>query len=124
MTRHLLSLQDPDLLQQKAMQSMFDCFEGLCEGTVIVDRAARVVWINDRYAARLDVDPAQALGQEIEAIIPNSLMRQVVATGEPILLDLLETAGQTFVVMRMPVRNEDGEVVGRWASPCSATWSP
>ncbi len=99
-------------MQRQAMQSMFDCFEGLCEGTVIVDRDARVVWINDRYAARLNVDPGQAIGQEIEAIIPNSLMRQVVETGNPILLDLLETANQTFVVMRMPLRNEAGEVVG------------
>ena len=106
MTRPELTLQDPGLLQQKAMQSMFACFEGLCEGTVIVDRAARVVWINDRYAARLNIDPVLAIGQEIEAIIPNSLMRQVVATGQPILLDLLEAAGQNFVVMRMPVRDE------------------
>jgi transcriptional regulator with PAS, ATPase and Fis domain len=112
LTRHLLSLQDPALLQQKAMQSMFDCFEGLCEGTLIVDKHARVVWINERYAARLNVDAKAAIGLEVEAIIPNSLMRQVVETGNPILLDLLETAGQSFVVMRMPVRNEDGEVVG------------
>jgi transcriptional regulator with PAS, ATPase and Fis domain len=94
------------------MQSMFDCFEGLCEGTVIVDREARVIWINDRYAALLNIDPAKAIGQEIEAVIPNSLMRQVVTTGEPILLDLLETANQTFVVMRMPFRDEAGEVAG------------
>ena len=112
MTRHPLSFQDPSLIQQKAMQSMFDCFEELCEGTVIVDKAARVVWINDRYAARLGVDPKLAIGQEIEVIIPNSLMRQVVTTGEPILLDLLEASNQTFVVMRMPVRNEAGEVMG------------
>jgi transcriptional regulator with PAS, ATPase and Fis domain len=110
--RHVLSLQDPALLQQKAMQSMFDCFEGLCEGTVVVDRSARVVWINDRYAERLHLDPVKAIGQDIEAIIPNSLMRQVVVTGKPILLDILEAAGQTFVVMRMPVRDEQGEVMG------------
>jgi transcriptional regulator with PAS, ATPase and Fis domain len=91
---------------------MFDCFEGLCEGTVIVDRASRVVWINDRYAARLKVDPHLAIGKDVEEVIPNSLMRRVVESGNPILLDLLETAGQTFVVMRMPVRSEDGEVVG------------
>ncbi|MDR3670905.1 MAG: sigma 54-interacting transcriptional regulator [Holophaga sp.] len=112
MTPHLLSLQDPSLIQQKAMQSMFDCFESLCEGTVMVDKAANVVWINDRYAARLGIEPRLAIGQEIEAIIPNSLMRQVVTTGEPILLDLLEASSQTFVVMRMPVRDEDGEVLG------------
>ena len=112
MTSPILPLQDPFLLQNKAMQSMFDCFEGLCEGTVIVDREARVVWINDRYAARLNIDPVKAIGQEIEALIPNSLMRQVVVTGQPILLDLLEAANQTFVVMRMPLRDEAGEVVG------------
>jgi len=106
------TLQDPVRLQQQAMQSMFDCFEGLCEGTVIVDRNARVVWINDRYAARLSVDPAWAIGQEIEAVIPNSLMRQVVQSKQPILLDLLETNGQTFVVMRIPLRDKEGEVVG------------
>jgi len=94
------------------MQSMFDCFEGLCEGTVIVDKGARVVWINDRYAARLNIDPVLAIGKEIEAIIPNSLMRQVVVTGQPILLDLLEAANQSFVVMRMPIRDEGGEVLG------------
>jgi transcriptional regulator with PAS, ATPase and Fis domain len=111
-TTNLFPLQDPSLLQQKAMHSMFDCFEGLCEGTVIVDRAARVVWINDRYAARLGIDPVKALGQEIEAIIPNSLMRQVVVTGQPILIDLLEASNQTFVVMRMPIRDESGEIAG------------
>jgi transcriptional regulator with PAS, ATPase and Fis domain len=94
------------------MQSMFDCFEGLCEGTVIVDREARVIWINDRYAARLNIDPVKAIGQEIETLIPNSLMRQVVETGEPILLDLLERVDQTFVVMRIPFRDEAGEVAG------------
>ncbi len=111
-TNLVLPLQDPVLLQQKAMQSMFDCFDGLCEGSLIVDRAARVVWINDRYAARLDIDPVKAIGQEVEAIIPNSLMRQVVVTGKPILLDIIEAANQTFVVIRMPVKDEAGEVIG------------
>lgn len=111
-TNLVLPLQDPILLQQKAMQSMFDCFDGLCEGSLIVDRAARVVWINDRYAARLEIDPVEAIGQEVEAIIPNSLMRQVVVTGKPILLDIIEAANQTFVVIRMPVKDEAGEVIG------------
>jgi transcriptional regulator with PAS, ATPase and Fis domain len=111
-TSPILPLQDPSLLQNKAMQSMFDCFEGLCEGTVIVDREARVIWINDRYAGLLNIDPVKAIGQEIETLIPNSLMRQVVVTGQPILIDLLEAADQTFVVMRMPFRDEAGEVAG------------
>lgn len=111
-TNFVLPLQDPVLLQQKAKQSMFDCFDTMCEGTLIVDRAARVVWISDRYATRLDIDPVKAIGQEVEAIIPNSLMRQVVDTGKPILLDIMETANHTFVVIRMPVKDAAGEVIG------------
>ena len=112
MTRPVLPLQDPDLLQQKAMQSVFDCFDEMAEGCLIVDREARVVMINDRYAARLGVDPAKVIGQEIETFIPNSLMRQVVVTGKPILLELFETHGQAFLVIRMPVRDDRGVVVG------------
>jgi len=111
---HLL-LQNPLLLKQRAMQSVFDCFDQLAEGCLIVDREARVVMINDRYAARLGVDPEKVIGQEIESFIPNSLMRQVVETGEPILLEIFETHGQAFLVIRMPVRDDDGEVVGAMA---------
>jgi transcriptional regulator with PAS, ATPase and Fis domain len=39
-------------------------------------------------------------------------MRQVVDTGKPILLDIMETANQTFVVVRMPVKDAAGEVIG------------
>jgi transcriptional regulator with PAS, ATPase and Fis domain len=94
---------------------VFDSFDQLAEGCLIVDREARVVMINDRYAARLGVDPAKVIGQEIESFLPNSLMRQVVVTGKPILLEIFETHGQVFLVIRMPVRDDDGEVVGAMA---------
>ena len=55
-------MKDPSLLKQKAMQSVFDSFDELCEGSLVVDHEARVVWINDRYAARLGVDPVAVLG--------------------------------------------------------------
>jgi transcriptional regulator with PAS, ATPase and Fis domain len=108
-------LQNYSLLKQKAMRSVFDSFDQLAEGCLIVDREARVVMINDRYAARLGVDPAKVIGQEIESFLPNSLMRQVVVTGKPTLLEIFETHGQVFLVIRMPVRDDDGEVVGAMA---------
>jgi len=109
-TRHYL-LQDPTRFQQAAIQSVFQCLEQ-SEGTLIVDKDARVVWICERYAARLGVDPVRALGQVVEDVIPGSLMRQVLTTGKPHLLDLFHVAGQNFVVIRMPVKDEDGTVVG------------
>ena len=112
MARNYPLLNDPSGYQRKAMQSVFECFDELCEGSLIVDHEARVLWINPGYAARLGFDPEDVLGEEIEKFIPNSLMRQVVVTGKPILLELFETHGQTFVVLRMPVRDEQGQVIG------------
>jgi len=106
-------LRDPDLIRRLAMQSLFESLENLCEGTVIVDCNARIVWINERYATRLGaISAAHAIGREIEEVIPNSLMREVVTTGKPILLDLLETTDTTFVVTRIPLKNESGEIIG------------
>src|SRR5689334_18594205 len=71
---------------RRAMDSLFRTFENFSEGTFIVDADARVVWINKRYAARFGfADPQQAIGRDCEAVIPNSLMREVVMTGKPIL---------------------------------------
>ena len=39
-------------------------------------------------------------------------MRTIVNTGEPILLDLMETPGATFVVMRIPIKDRAGAVIG------------
>src|SRR5690606_10101099 len=51
-------------------------------------------------------------GQEVEKVIPTSLLRQVVETGEPILLDMLDTPGGPLVVMRLPVHDDAGTVIG------------
>ena len=100
-------------LRTRAMASLFEAFDSLCEGTVMVDRNARVVWINERYAARFGIaDARQAIGKEIEEIIPTSLMREVVRTGRPLLLDILDVNGESFVVTRIPIKDDAGETMG------------
>ncbi|HET7670904.1 MAG TPA: sigma 54-interacting transcriptional regulator, partial [Burkholderiales bacterium] len=44
--------------------------------------------------------------------IPNSLMREVVRTGEPIMLDIMQFGDESFVVMRVPIKDERGRVIG------------
>ncbi len=106
-------LLDHEQIRRLSMQSLFESLEDLCEGTVVVDRDARIVWINERYATRLGaISATDAIGRAIEDVIPGSLMRQVVTTGQPILLDLLETTNATFVVTRIPLKNSQGEVIG------------
>ncbi|NYH15363.1 sigma-54 interaction domain-containing protein [Paraburkholderia bryophila] len=98
---------------RRAMDSLFRTFENFSEGTFIVDAEARVVWINKRYAARFGFsDPQQAIGRDCEAVIPNSLMREVVKTGKPILLDILETDREPLVVTRLPLKDDAGNTVG------------
>ncbi|WP_244849651.1 sigma-54-dependent Fis family transcriptional regulator [Caballeronia sp. SL2Y3] len=100
-------------VMRRAMESLFKTFENLSEGTFIVDADARVVWINKRYAARFGFsDPTDAIGLDCEAVIPNSLMREVVATGKPILLDVLETDREPLVVTRLPLKDDQGATVG------------
>jgi transcriptional regulator with PAS, ATPase and Fis domain len=98
---------------RRAMDSLFRTFENFSEGTFIVDADARVVWINKRYAARFGfADPQQAIGRDCESVIPNSLMREVVKTGKPILLDVLETDREPLVVTRLPLKDDAGNTVG------------
>jgi transcriptional regulator with PAS, ATPase and Fis domain len=98
---------------RRAMASLFKTFERSAEGTVIVDENARVVWINHRYATRFGfADPEQAIGLGCESVIPNTLMRDVVTTGKPILLDVLETDREPLVVTRLPLTDDNGVTIG------------
>src|SRR5688572_477580 len=104
---------DPSAIHDRAVRSLFQMLETVCEGCVVVDRGARVVWISDKYLALLGLESAaQALGKPIEDIIPTSLMRHVVETGTPILLDMMDFKGQSFVVTRLPLHDDEGQVTG------------
>ncbi len=106
-------LKDPAAIRKIAKKSLFEGLDEMCEGAVIVDREARIVWLSDKYAARLKAgSAAEAVGKVVEDVIPNSLMREVVRTGEPIMLDIMQFGDESFVVMRMPIKDERGRVVG------------
>jgi transcriptional regulator with PAS, ATPase and Fis domain len=45
-------------------------------------------------------------------VVPNTLMGQVVESGTPILVDLLTNQAGTFLVSRLPLRSEQGMVIG------------
>jgi transcriptional regulator with PAS, ATPase and Fis domain len=106
-------LIDPAAVRRLARKSLFEGLDRMCEGAIIVDRDSRIVWISDKYAARLKLaSAAEAVGKVVEDVIPNSLMREVVRTGEPIMLDIMQFGDESFVVMRMPIKDERGRVIG------------
>jgi transcriptional regulator with PAS, ATPase and Fis domain len=114
---------DPDFLPRDAAsilklaaRSMFDLFSRMSEGMMLVDRSGRVVWINDSYKKFLPAlgfaGAAEFVGRPVEEVVPNTLMRHVIETGKPILIDLLTNKAGTFVVSRIPLRDEAGAVIG------------
>jgi transcriptional regulator with PAS, ATPase and Fis domain len=106
-------LKDPEAVRKIARKSLFEGLDRMCEGAIVVDREARVVWMSEKYAARLKLESAAAaLGRVVEDVIPNSLMREVVRTGEPIMLDIMQFGDESFVVMRVPIKDERGRVIG------------
>jgi transcriptional regulator with PAS, ATPase and Fis domain len=104
---------DVDSALRVGMQSLLDLFDDSCEGTIAVDDQARIAWINDKYAAFLGLKaPEEALGRVVEDVIPNSRMREVVHTGKSILLDIMMIREQPLVVMRIPLKDDTGRVIG------------
>ena len=106
-------LKDPAEVRKIARKSLFEGLDQMCEGAIIVDRDARIVWLSDKYAARLNLaSTADAVGRVVEDVIPNSLMREVVRTGEPIMVDIMQFGDESFVVMRVPIKDERARVIG------------
>ena len=103
----------PERFRAVAMPLLFDHLNAQCEGTIAVNRQARIVWINDKYAEKIGIsDPRSVLGKEVEEVLPASRLREVVDSGLPSMLDLMAFGDEHFVVTRIPLRDEDGTLVG------------
>ena len=108
--------RDAQSILELAARSMFDLFANASEGMLLVDREARVVWINDQYRRFLPAlgfeREEDFVGHPVSAVVQNTQMHKVLETGKPILIDLLSNRAGTFVVSRIPLRDADGDVIG------------
>jgi transcriptional regulator with PAS, ATPase and Fis domain len=107
---------DGQRILELAARSMFDLFANASEGMMLVDREARVVWINEQYKRFLPALGFERVedfvGHPVSEVVQNTQMDRVIRTGKPILIDLLSNKAGTFVVSRIPLRDEAGEVIG------------
>jgi transcriptional regulator with PAS, ATPase and Fis domain len=108
--------QDADGLLKLAAQSMFDLYAQTVQGMMVVDREHRVVWISEGYKRFLPAlgfaDEHEFVGKRVEEVVPNTLLAQVIDSGQPIMVDLLTNKAGTFLVSRVPLRDADGRVIG------------
>ncbi|MDP2448598.1 MAG: sigma 54-interacting transcriptional regulator [Polaromonas sp.] len=108
---------DAQSILELAARSMFQLFSSISQGMFLVDRTGRIVWVNEGYKRFLPAlgfsSVEQFVGHMVEEVIPNTQMRRVLETGEPFLIDLLTNRAGTFVVSRIPLRDESGgDVIG------------
>ncbi|TXH90630.1 MAG: PAS domain-containing protein [Rhodoferax sp.] len=107
---------DAQSVLELAARSMFDLFASASEGMMLVDRNARVVWINEQYKRFLPAlgfeREEDFVGHPVSGVVPNTQMHRVLETGKPILIDLLTNRAGTFVVSRIPLRDAQGQVIG------------
>ncbi|MES1161596.1 MAG: PAS domain-containing protein, partial [Rhizobacter sp.] len=106
---------DADSVLKLAAQSMFDIFASTAMGMLVVDRAHRIVWISEGYKQflpALEHEESDFVGRRVEEVVPNTMMAQVVDTGQAMLVDLLTNKAGTFLVSRLPLRDADGSVIG------------
>ena len=95
---------------------MFDLFANASEGMLLVDKQGRVVWINDQYRRFLPAlgfaTDEEFLGRPVSEVVQNTQMHQVLHTGIPSLVDIIQNKAGSFVVSRIPLRSKSGEVIG------------
>jgi transcriptional regulator with PAS, ATPase and Fis domain len=94
---------------------LFDVFNHTAMGTMVVDKNHRIVWISEgykRFLPALGHAEEDFVGRRVEEVVPNTLMGQVIDSGQPILVDLLTNQAGTFLVSRLPLKNDAGVVIG------------
>ncbi len=103
-----------------AARALLGMIDEMIDGALLVDKNARIVWLNDKHVWFNDKQKAllglrslaDAVGQPIERLIPHSQMREVVETGRSLPLDIMQYGEHTLLVSRLPLRDERGKIIG------------
>ncbi|KPQ30700.1 MAG: transcriptional regulator [Marinobacter excellens HL-55] len=100
-------------LTRDLIEALFPMFEAASAGAIAVDRQSRITWINASYSHLLGLaDPSIAVGKPVRQVIPQTRMPEVVETGKPLLLDIMEHNRQQLVVTRLPYYDDEGQIEG------------
>jgi len=109
----LFSNKNKKGLTRDLIEALFPMFEEASAGAIVVDKSTRITWINASYTQLLGLgNPEQVIGEPVGRVIPHTRMPEVIETGKPLLLDIMEHNDQQLVVTRIPFYDDAGAVVG------------
>ena len=113
LSARLNNLTDDSEVRRLAAASLVNLFDSLYEGAVTIDCAGRITWMNDKYKALIGWNGVESIeGRLIDQVLPNSRLRAVAETGQAELLDVFVVGSRQVVVSRIPLRNEENELIG------------
>lgn len=93
--------------------TLLDQLAKACQGAIAIDAELNIAWISPAYRVMLQLDKDfDPIGQPLEQILPTSQLPRVVQTGKPMFLDLMQISGRWCVVNRLPLRDQEDNVVG------------
>lgn len=105
--KNWLELLSPEMMSQ-ILETAFQWF-------VVVDRDAKIIYINDEYCRFLEISREEAIGQHVADVIENSEMHLVMETGTAQIAAPHYIKGTYMLPNRVPIV-VDGEIIGAFGS--------
>ena len=98
----------PEYVLNQILENAFQWF-------VVVDQDARILYMNQDYCKFLHIEQKDTIGRPVNEVIENTLMHEVVKTGEEHIASPHYIKGTYMLANRIPIR-VDNKVVGAFGS--------
>ncbi|TVQ72181.1 MAG: AAA family ATPase [Oceanospirillales bacterium] len=105
---------DTRILKTRILKFLQHSFDDFYEHTIAADKHGILTWMSESYCQFLGLSESP-VGKHITEIIPNSYLPQVIASGKPVLLDVLYIRNQWVLVSAVPLLNENKQIEGAFA---------
>jgi len=97
-------------MQASFLQQIID---SIIDGIIAIDQNGTITHFNQTAARITGVSPQKAIGQYAKNILPDSTLPIVLQTGVPEIDRYLTLPGnQRIIVNRLPVSNQEGDIIG------------
>jgi len=85
--------------------------DSIIEGIIIVDKEARVQYINKNAQKLLNL-PSDIIGKKVDEVVKNTRLHIVVQTGIPEIDQVQHTENAVIITSRIPIKDENGKIIG------------
>lgn len=84
----------------------------IVEGVIIVDKDAKVVYMNKQASVILGIPPSNAINKHVVDAIPNTRLHIVVQTGKAEIDHIQNIGDVKIITSRIPIRDREGNIIG------------